>query len=541
MRQYSSALLAALCGLYLLSGFVYAAQPVLLRHQPLSTLNTFFSSTNSLYLLSQQSDFKKTMHSHFQQYYRGYPVWGGNAIVHVPQGGLLNGEQGLRQLLSANNNHATMNGVIYQYLEADLGGAPSAIFQSSQAEKALQQALQLHQQHSSNKNPITDTASQLIVYVDQDNHARWAFHVSFVDKNIAALPQQPNYILDAMTLQVYQAWDNIKTLESVVGGGFGGNEKTGRHVYDGLIANFPQLDILRDAATNTCYLQNADVTVKDVHAKKAVMQFACAEKSKQHNLVYWNASHDKINGAYSPANDALYIGKIIKDMYQQWYGLPVLTYKSQPMMLNMNVHANMENAYWDGYAMYFGDGGREFYPLVSLGVGAHEVSHGFTEQHSGLEYYGQSGGLNEAFSDMAAQAAEFYSTGLNSWMVGAEIMKAKNTALRYMDEPTKDCRAGDVSGQDCSINNAKDYKANTDVHFSSGVYNKMFYLLSTTSGWDAKKAFDVMVDANISYWTPLVHFTEAACGVVDATKDRNYSVGDVVRAFHAVGIETASC
>ncbi len=541
MRQHSRTFLASLAGIFLLSGSTFAAQSVILRHQPITIFNTFFSSTVSFQPLNQQRDAKQTVHSRFQQYFRGYPVWGSEAVVHVPQGSLLNGEQGLRQLLVVNNNHTTMNGVIYQYLDADLVNTPEYVFQNSQTEKALQQALQLHQQKAGNKNPATDTASQLIVYVDHNNRAHWAFHVSFVENKPAALPQHPNYILDAITLQVYQVWDDLKTLDSVAGGGFGGNKKMGQLTYDGLAANFPQLDIFRDAKTNTCYLQNTDITVQDMRAKEAVMQFACADKSKQHNFVYWNAHHDKINGAYSPGNDALYIGKIIKEMYQQWYGIPVLTQKGQPMMLHMIVHENMENAYWDGSAMYFGDGGPSFYPLVSLGIGAHEISHGFTQQHSGLEYYEQSGGLNEAFSDMAAEAAEFYATGQNSWMIGPEVMKAKDKALRYMDEPTKDCQSGALPGQDCSINHAKDYNAETDVHFTSGVYNKMFYLLSTTPGWNTKKAFDVMVDANMNYWTPLTNFSEAACGVLDAAKDYGYKVDDITRAFSAVGIEVTSC
>ena len=53
----------------------------------------------------------------------------------------------------------------------------------------------------------------------------------------------------------------------------------------------------------------------------------------------------------------------------------------------------------------------------------------------------QSGGMNEAFSDMAAQAAEVYAYGVgkNSWQIGPEIFKEKNKALRYMDMPSKDC------------------------------------------------------------------------------------------------------
>ena len=64
----------------------------------------------------------------------------------------------------------------------------------------------------------------------------------------------------------------------------------------------------------------------------------------------------------------------------------------------------------------------------------------------------------------AAQAAEFYSTGKNSWQIGPEIVKGKG-ALRYMDDPTKDGK---------SIANVKDYTDDLNVHYSSGVFNKVF-------------------------------------------------------------------
>jgi pseudolysin len=271
----------------------------------------------------------------------------------------------------------------------------------------------------------------------------------------------------------------------------------------------------------------------------AVAAFSCIRKDEQHGNLYWNGDQDAVNGAYSPSNDALYAGAVIKDMYQSWYGIPVLTQNGEPMMLNMRVHEDMENAYWDGSQMTFGDGGSMLYPLVSLGVGAHEVSHGFTEQHSGLIYFGQSGGLNESFSDMAAQAAEFYSAKNNSWEIGPEIMKGES-ALRYMDEPTKDCN-GRAPGMSCSISNAKDFHFGLDVHYSSGVFNKAFYLIATSPGWDTRKAFDVMVHANRHYWTPFSNFQSAACGVIKATRDYNYSVNEVSAAFNKVGIGTLRC
>lgn len=206
------------------------------------------------------------------------------------------------------------------------------------------------------------------------------------------------------------------------------------------------------------------------------------------------------------------------------------------MQLVMRVHYGQgyENAYWDGKQMTFGDGDTMMYPLVSLGVGGHEVSHGFTEQHSGLEYFGQSGGMNESFSDMAAQAAEYYSVGKNSWQIGPEIMKEDSgyDALRYMDKPSRDGMSIDV---------ADDYYGGLDVHYSSGVYNHLFYILANQPNWNLRMAFDVMVKANMDYWTPYSTFDEGGCGMLSAAKDLGYNLDDIKKSLSEVTINYQSC
>ena len=74
-----------------------------------------------------------------------------------------------------------------------------------------------------------------------------------------------------------------------------------------------------------------------------------------------------------------------------------------------------------------------------------------------------SGGINEAYSDMAGEAAEFYMKGTNDWMVGAQIFKGTG-ALRYMNNPA----AGWQLDRPCLPISP----AGMDVHYSSGVYNK---------------------------------------------------------------------
>lgn len=525
----------------------YAAEAVNLRHQPVSALQSIIApglgkSAAGIRETSRKVDFQNTLHIRVQETYSGYDVLGADAVMHIPNGGK-------SKTLTALSTHAnaSMNGTVYQKLDADLAGATPAIFTAAEAQKALQFVLQSYQQKQIGAAQISETESKLIVYVGKDNQAHWAYKVSFrsdvADSSVK--PVKMVYVIDATSFETYLSWDDIKTLDNdkVVGGGFGGNKKMGKMIYDGMQTHLASLDIKRNASTNTCYLQNDDVIVKDYNGGK-LMSFSCASKDPKHNNVYWAGEFDAVNDGYSPGDDALFGGQVIKRMYRDWYNRDVLVDENgEPMILTMVVHQRKyDNAYWDGRQMTFGDGYTMFYPLTSLGVAAHEISHGFTEQNSNLAYYGQSGGMNEAFSDMAAQAAEVYAYGVgkNSWQIGPEIFKAQNEALRYMDKPSKDCNGG-KPGNWCSIDDASQYTEWLDVHYSSGVYNRLFYLMGTSEGWNAKKAFDVMVYANEHNWTSNTTFSEGACGILDATEKLGYDAKTVKAALDVVKVSYADC
>ncbi|MFI6700843.1 M4 family metallopeptidase [Streptomyces sp. NPDC050509] len=137
------------------------------------------------------------------------------------------------------------------------------------------------------------------------------------------------------------------------------------------------------------------------------------------------------------------------------------------------------NAFWQDscFCMTYGDGSGNARPLTSIDVAAHEMSHGVTANTAGLVYSGESGGLNEATSDIFAAAVEFYSNTASDpgdYLVGEKIdINGNGTPLRYMDQPSKDGASKDYwySGI-----------GGVDVHYSSGPANHFFYLLSEGSG-----------------------------------------------------------
>ncbi|HEU5035893.1 MAG TPA: M4 family metallopeptidase [Nocardioides sp.] len=135
------------------------------------------------------------------------------------------------------------------------------------------------------------------------------------------------------------------------------------------------------------------------------------------------------------------------------------------------------NAFWDGAKMTYGDGdGTNYGPLVSLDVAGHEMSHGVTENTAGLTYSGESGGLNEATSDIFGTMVEFFANNANDpgdYLIGEEFDLKNHLGFRRMDNP-----ASDGSSLNCWSATA----GNADVHYSSGIGNHFFYLLSEGSG-----------------------------------------------------------
>lgn len=444
----------------------------------------------SLQLLRARTDPNGVTHSRYQQTFHGIPVWGEQVIVSRQRGSKI------RQL------HGRV-----------VKGLPDELFNLSPSLSAAEALAAMQQRASATARQtlqFENSSSALVIYLD-GKRPQLSYAVSFLaDSAGGGHPTRPTYIVDAFSGAVLLEYEGLTSAD---GFGPGGNQKVGAYYYG---TDYPPFSVSQQGGT--CSMNSANVKTVDLNNKRSgstAYSFSCPE-----NL------HKEINGAYSPLNDAHFFGAVVFNMYQSWVGVPPLTFQ-----LQMRVHysRNYENAFWDGRAMTFGDGASTFYPLVSLDVSAHEVSHGFTEQNSGLIYTSQSGGINEAFSDMAGEAAEYFMRGSNDFLVGFDIFKAPTRALRYMANPPQDGR---------SIGSAADYVEGLDVHYSSGVFNKAFYLLATSSGWTTQRAFQVFAKANQDYWSPSATFNSAAVGVVDAAADLGYSVADVRAAFAAVAVDT---
>ncbi|MFF4843098.1 M4 family metallopeptidase [Streptomyces collinus] len=245
----------------------------------------------------------------------------------------------------------------------------------------------------------------------------------------------------------------------------------------------------------------------------------------------------KVSNAGTAAADAAYGAQETWDFYKKTFSRSGI--KNDGVGAYSRVHYGNAyvNAFWDDscFCMTYGDGAKDADPLTSLDVAGHEMSHGVTSNTAGLEYSGESGGLNEATSDIFGTGVEFYannSTDVGDYLIGEKIdINGDGTPLRYMDKPSKDGGSADYWSADVG---------NKDVHYSSGVANHFFYLLSEGSGaktingvnYDSPtqdgskvtgigrdKALQIWYKALTTYFTSTTNYKAAREGTVKAATD----------------------
>jgi bacillolysin len=220
------------------------------------------------------------------------------------------------------------------------------------------------------------------------------------------------------------------------------------------------------------------------------------------------------------------------------------------LISKVHVGRNQNGAFWTGTHAEFGDGnGSRFSPLTTLDTVAHELGHGLTGRTARLVYSGESGGLNEAMSDILGTGVEWYAAQQNpavsfDWTLAEDAYtpSVAGDALRYMDDPRRD---------EYSIDHYSLYSTQTEVHGSSGIANNAFYLLAmggtnrtsglrVDQGMGIEPALKIFYRALAFYMTPSTTFAQARAATLRAAEDLygagSTAVESVGDAWTAVGV-----
>ena len=447
----------------------------------LSTSATKYVRANSLitnsgddWSVRKTSESNGMKHVRMHQMHGGVRVWGGDIVVHT---------QGDKYSSVAGNRVNDLQGFDIKATVKDDDAMATAKQEYALSSKDPKVALKYQRE-----------TSELVILPRNGAETRLAWHVSFyTDLQAGIDPKLMHYFVDAKSGTILDRFNGIHTVTAQASGP-GGNEKVDHPWVN-------QLDVQMDGATykaETPRLKTFDLqhgTSGGVIATGSLEAFGDAA----------------INDAHGHAENVL-------NMLDQWQGHNSIDDAGFQIVSNVHYSTNYENAFWDGASMTYGDGESYFYPLSGdVDVVAHEINHGFTSFHSNLTYSGESGGLNESFSDIAGAVTEHFDEGDGAdFDVGADIFKEVGAALRYMCDPTAD---------GASIDNYADY-AGQDVHYTSGISNKAFCLAAIAGSGGTtqddvttavvQRLSNVWYVANTSYWTESTTFAQACQGTLDA-------------------------
>jgi len=298
-----------------------------------------------------------------------------------------------------------------------------------------------------------------------------------------------------------------------------------------------------------------DTTTGKIAARHPQIMYAraletqdCHQKMRRCSVV--TTSPDTINTGDNAIDAAHNYAIATYNYYFNNYGRDSIDDTGMTLKSRAHYSNNYNNAFWDGTQMTYGDGdGVTFIPLSQdADVVGHELTHGVTERTSGLIYQGESGALNEAWSDIFGSMVDRQegASGADIWLIGEDIYtpNISGDALRNMANPAQ---FGDRDYYPDRYTGTSD---NGGVHTNSGIANLAFQLLVdggthprdktslTVTGIGPAAAADIFYWANVGCLTPGSDFAAARYCTADVfgnVSGTDYSA-EVHAAWDAVGV-----
>jgi Zn-dependent metalloprotease len=373
-----------------------------------------------------------TVHTRYERTYAGLPVLGGDLVVDTTKAGRT------ERVIKATRASLKV----------------ASLTPAIAASKAEKQALSLAKADGSKKTDA-DRAPRKVIWA-ADGKPTLAYETVVGGFQDDGTPNQLHVITDAATGKKLYEYQGIET-------GIGNTQYSGQ-------------------VTLTTTQSGSNYTLTD-GARGGHKTYNLNRGTSGTGTLFSQTSDTWGNGTTSNAAtagaDAHYGAAETWDFYKNTFGRSGIKNNGVGAYSRVHYGNAYVNAFWDDscFCMTYGDGAGNADPLTAIDVAGHEMSHGVTSNTAGLNYSGESGGLNEATSDIFGTGVEFYANNTSDpgdYLIGEKIdINGDGTPLRYMDKPSKD--GGSADNWSSSV-------GGLDVHYSSGVANHFFYLLSEGSG-----------------------------------------------------------
>ncbi|MBI4908323.1 MAG: M4 family metallopeptidase [Acidobacteria bacterium] len=450
-------------------------------------------------------------HIRYDRFHKGVKVFEGEAIAHVDRAGAVTVTDSL-------------GGSI------DLDVSPKVNGNSARASVA--------QSLGMNPNDVTFEL-QILPRGQRSPASKLVWHMTAFSENDDAEPRKYEVFVDAQTGAVVWMFDALE--HSSVDG-------TGYTMYAG------QVTLALDLSASIYYMRALDgskVYIKTNDMKNR--QNGSGTTFSNTTGAFGNSQRDLSDRSTAGADAHFGLVKTWKYYFDK-HNRNGIDGNGRSTYARVHYGRNYENAFWSSscFCMTFGDGANTFYPLVSLDVAGHELSHGVMAAEANLTYSGESGGLNEANSDIFGSLVEFYAAStvdIGDWWIGERIYKSNwsgNTytqtkALRYMDDPAKDGRSPACWSPTIGSLN---------VHYSSGPMNHAFYLLvnggaskcngNSVTGIGQDEAAKIWYDAISNRMTSSTNYAGARVAALAAAAalfgNPSQQYASVAAAFSAINV-----
>ncbi|WP_342734457.1 hypothetical protein [Bradyrhizobium sp. B117] len=137
---------------------------------------------------------------------------------------------------------------------------------------------------------------------------RTSFFTTLESGAAAPRPTRPVLFIDAITGETVNSYENIQHAQK--GTGPGGNPKTRQYTYGS--ETVPPFEVSEQGST--CQMDSPDVFTEHLHNSEN-------GTNKPFTFRCYNNAEDPTNGVFSPLNDAKFFGKVVVDLYKDWYGV----------------------------------------------------------------------------------------------------------------------------------------------------------------------------------------------------------------------------
>ncbi|MDI1461608.1 M4 family metallopeptidase [Catellatospora sp. KI3] len=398
---------------------VATALAVLTAHQAAAATETYTP-------LGSVTDADGSVHVRFERAYRGLRVHGGDLVVHLDRTGAAAGAgDGLAAPLALSTTPR---------VSATAAGAAAA--------RAF-------------PGRVTSVGAPELVVDAEAGRLAWETVVRGWAPD-GQTPSRRHVLTDAGTAAVYGSYDEVETVFGI-----------GRAYYSGTV----QIDT---TFTGTSYAM-----VDPSHGSNRTCDMLNSTSGPC--VTFTDADNTwgdfALTNRASAAADAHFASAKTYDYFKFVHGQSGRTGSGAGIVSRVHYGHNYVNAYYDGTQLTFGDGAGDAHPFTAIDVVGHELGHGYTDALVPLVYSGESGGIDEASSDIWATMVEFYAGAPGDpadYTIGEEIdIYGTGAPLSNLYNP-----ALDGSSHSCwSIDTPP-----ADPHVSAGVGKHFFFDLAEGTG-----------------------------------------------------------